>query len=112
MTQFLKPFEPIQSGTRYVANSGTASALADLPESCDVVALYNTSTTATAFFHCHPYDSSNTTIAVLPTTSPVGDIPVPPSQQIRISVPKGKKQFSVIATAADGNLYITPGVGN
>ncbi len=112
MTQYLKPFEPVAHGGFYVANATSASTLADLPESADVVALYNTSDTAIVFWHCHPYSADNTTQATVPTTSPVGDMPIPPGMLVRLSVPKGRKQFSVISSAADGNLYIMPGVGN
>lgn len=111
MTQFVRPFQPIAGKSFYVANSATGSNPAELPEPCNVVALYNTSTTAVAYWRCEPYDTSNTNKATVATTS-AGDMAIPPTTQIRLSVGLGRKQFSVIASAADGNLIITPGIGN
>jgi protein involved in polysaccharide export with SLBB domain len=111
MTQYLKPFEPVAGGTIKVANSVTASVVASLPDSCDVVAIYNGDTAAVAFFRCQPYGSTSAgptpTVAVADT-----DIPIGPGQQIRISVPKGPKKFSMVASAATGSCWITPGIGN
>jgi hypothetical protein len=107
----IRPFQPISGKSFYVANSATGSNPAELPESCDSVVLYNTSATAVAYWRCDPYDTTNVNKAVVATTS-AGDLPIPPSQQIRVSVGKNRKQFSVIASAADGNLIITPGIGN
>lgn len=111
MTAYLKPFEPVAGGTIKVANSVTASAVASLPDSSDVVAIYNGDTAAVAFFRCQPFDSRSggaaASVAVADT-----DIPIPPGQQIRISVPKGPKKYSIVASAATGSCWITPGIGN
>lgn len=106
MPQFLRPFNPIEGATIKVANSVTASAVANLPESADVVAITNADTAAIVFFRCQPLDQTPT-VAVADT-----DFPVLPNTQVRVSVPAGRKQFSVVASAATGNCYITPGIGN
>jgi len=111
--QAIRPFEPTSKGTFYIANALAASALAALPENSNVVALYNSSDTATAFWHCAA--AGSTAVAALPTagsTSPVGAMPIPPSTFVRVSVPFGVKSFSVISDIAHGNLFITPGIGN
>jgi hypothetical protein len=111
-----KPFQPVRTGTFYVANATSASSPAALPDSVEQVVLYNSSSTAIAYWACQGLTTSADTgpTAVVPTTTNpgVGDMPIPPSAQIRLSVGYGPKKFSVIASAADGNLYITPGRGN
>lgn len=112
----LKPFQPKSGGTFYVANAVAASTQAALSESSDQVVLYNSSASAIAFWRCQnvQLNTDSGTSAVVPTTAqtpPVGDIPIPPGAQIRLTVGFGPKKFSVIASAADGNLYITPGKG-
>lgn len=105
-----RPFQPIPGGTICIANATSASAIAALPESCQVVGLYNSSSTAIAYWRCQPNDSAAQ--ASVPTVGTNGDEPIAPGEHIRLSVPFGPKKFSVIASAADGNLYITPGIGN
>jgi hypothetical protein len=110
----IKPFQPATKGTIAIANSTSASASAAFPSSADTVALYNSSSTATAFFRCDSLisESGSGAVAVAAVPGTPGDFPVPPLAQIRISVSTGPKKFSTIASAADGTLYITPGVGN
>ncbi len=107
-------YQAAAGGTIAVANSGTASAAAALPESADSVVLYNDSSTAVAFFRCdNLYSAADAGgAAVIPVPGTPGGIPVPPQTQICIAVGAGAKKFSVIASAADGTLYITPGTGN
>lgn len=109
MTQYLKPFEPVAGGTIKVTNSATASAVAALPDQSNVVAIYNGDTAAVAFFRCQPVGptGSGASVAVADT-----DIPIPPGQMIRIGVPAGPKKYSIVASAATGSCWITPGVGN
>lgn len=109
------PFQPHVGATLRLANTtgGTAGVL---PEDAQTVVLYNTSSSATAFWrlkHTNPDDDGDPT-AVAPGVGAgnEGDFPVPPGQQIRITVAEGRKKFAVIATAADGDLYITPGKGD
>lgn len=113
----IKPFQPKPAGAFLVANAVAASAPAALDDTCAQVVLYNSSATATAFWICQNLSLSTDTgpTAVIPTTaqSPaVGATPVPPGARVRLGVGYGPKKFSVIASAADGNLYITPGNGD
>lgn len=110
----IKPFQPVPSATIAIANGATASAPAALPSSTDTVAIYNSSATATAFFRCINLQSEDSagSNAVAAAPGALGDMPIPPLAQIRLSVGSGAKKFSAIASAADGTLYITPGVGN
>lgn len=113
----IKPFQPKTGATFFVANAVAASAPALLDETCGQVVLYNSSATALAFFRCQalslPTDAGSNAVAPTAGGAPaVGDIPVPPNQRVRITVGYGFKKFSVIASAADGNLYITPGNGD
>lgn len=109
----LSPFDPGINETIAQANA-TSSAGGALPESANVVALHNTSATATAYFVCTPIRTGDTPVAaVVPVAGgAVGSFPVPPGAQIRVSVPEGMKAYRTIASAADGNLLITPGRGN
>lgn len=113
----LKPFQPKAGGSFYVANAVAASSPVALEDSCDQVSLFNSSSTAISYWRCQNLSLSTDAgaSAVVPTTasSPaVGDIPIPPLAQVRLTVGYGPKKCSVIASAADGNLYITPGHGN
>lgn len=117
MTQYIKPFQAHNGATFYVANAVVASAPALLDQDTDTVALYNSSTTAVAYWRCVGLSLATDpgASAVVPTaaqTPAVGDIPIPPGAILRLSVGSGWKRFSVIASAADGNLFITPGTGN
>ena len=99
----IEPFEPAYGQTLTIANSAAARAVASVPDSVSVVALYNSSTTAMAYFVCQQGAGRLATAA---------DMPIPPGQFIRITVPSGHKSFSVIASAADGNLTVAFGQGN
>lgn len=116
MSLYERPFQPHPSGAFLVANAVTASAAATLSSSAEQVVLYNTSATAVAYWVCWNIDqrTDGGPTAVIPTTANpgIGAMPIPPGQQIRISVGYGHKKFSVIASAADGNLIITPGKGS
>jgi len=100
----MRPFDPDYGATVQIANSVTASAVAALEEGVTSVALYNSSTTAMAYFVCQQADTAR-----VATTA---DMIVPPGNLIRITVPRGPKRYSVIASAADGNLFIASGQGN
>lgn len=111
---FLRPFQGAVGGTIALANSTTATASAPLPENAETVVLFNTSETAVVFFRCEVVSNSTTLGKVAAAAEPgvLGDFPVPPTAQIRVTVGPGYKRFSVIASAEDGMLYITPGAGN
>lgn len=108
----LSPFDPGLNETILQANA-TSSAGGALPDDSNVVALANTSATAVAYFVCTPMHVDSTALgAVVPVGGTPGSFPVLPGQHIRITVPVGPKQYRTIASAADGNLLITPGRGN
>lgn len=106
-----KPFSPVEGKTTTVANSASATAAVSIPRDCDTVVLTNSSTTATTFVRVTYYDNaSDTMTGDAPTAT--ADLPILPSQQIRRYVQAGRfKVIRTIASAADGNIYITPGSG-
>lgn len=108
----IRPFDPGLNETILQANAITSQG-GVLPEDCGTVALYNTSATAVAYFVCTPTTGGVAPIAaVVPAGGVPGGFPVPPGQMVRITVPIGQKAYRTIASAADGNLLITPGRGN
>ncbi len=108
----MNPIDPGINETIAQANAVTSLG-GTLPDSANTVVLYNTSATAVAYFVCTPARAGTPIAAVVPVAGgAVGSMPVPPGQMIRISVPEGGKAYRTIASAADGNLLITPGRGN
>lgn len=110
----MKPFQPKSGGTICIANSASASSPTLLDPTADQAVLYNSSATATAFWRCERVftESDAGTSAVVASAGTNGDMPIPPGAQVRVTVAEGLHKFSVIASAADGFLYITPGRGN
>ena len=105
-----RSFAPAWGSTSSVANSATATAAIVLPKSCLQVSLTNTSATARTHVMVTPYTSE--------ASVPTGDAPttstgyaVLPNTQTVITVGPGCKVIRTIATAADGNIIITPGNG-
>lgn len=110
----IRPFQPVPAGTIAQTNA-VASAGGTLPDACTVVAIYNSSATATVFWECRTLNSLADAgpSAVIPVSGGAsGGMPVPPSTQMRVTVGPGNKKYATIASAADGVLYITPGQGN
>jgi hypothetical protein len=106
-----KPFAPAWGATTSVANSASATAAVVLPKSCQQVVLTNTSATARTHVVVTVYqDQATVPTGDAPTTS--NGLPILPNQQIRITVGPGCKVIRTIATAADGNIIITPGNGD
>jgi len=105
----VKPFQAKPGGSITVANGTSASAAASLDEGCETVGLTNTSATAIAYFRC---DSVVTDAQAVPAVTVATGLPILPMNQIRVTVGLGKKLFTAIASAADGNLIITPGQGD
>jgi len=104
-------FAPAEGKTTTVANSATATAAVVLPYDCDMVVLTNSSTTATTFVRVTYYGSASDTMTGTAPTATT-DYPIPPNQQVRRYVAPGMhKVIRTIASAADGNIYITPGNG-
>lgn len=112
----MKPFSPGQQQTFNIPNATSASAPVFLP-GADQLVLYNSSATATAYVRIQQTPSNGDNITGYVATVPgvfgsPGSFPVPPLAQIRITTSHGHKSISAIASAADGNLYVTPGHGN
>lgn len=109
----IRPFQP-NGSTIAVANS-VSSVSGTLPEECSQVALYNTSATATVYWTSRTLNAvaDAAPAAVIPVDGgAVGAMPIPPGAQVRLTVGAGLKKYAAIASAADGNLLITPGIGN
>lgn len=106
----IKPFCPKPGGTFVVANATSATADVAIDPDADQVVLYNSSATAIAFFRITTFPSNALGTGAAPTVT--ADMPVPPGAQIRITCGRGYKEIRCIASAADGNLYVTPGQGN
>lgn len=102
-------FIPVEGRTSVVANAAAATAAIELPYDSDAVVLANTSTTATTFVRVTYYlAASEIGAGDAPTVS--ADFPVLPSTQVVRAVQNGKhKVIRTIASAADGNIIITPG---
>lgn len=104
-----RPFAPAWGKGSVVANATSATAAVELPESCEQVALYNTSSSALTVVYVTQYSGTSPT-GTAPTTT-LG-MPIPPASMIRLTVGTGKKVIRTIASAADGNIWIVPGNGD
>lgn len=103
-------FAPAWGSTVSVTNATSATAAVVLPKSCDQVMLTNTSSTARVHVMVTLYlDEGAVPTGEAPTTGT--GLPVQPGAQIRVTVGPGCKVIRTIATAADGNIIITPGNG-
>ncbi len=102
-------FIPAEGRTSVVANSATATAAIEIPFDSDAVLLSNTSTTATAFVRVTYYlAASEVGAGTAPTVTT--DYPILPTRQMVHGLQNGKhKVIRTIASAADGNIIITPG---
>ena len=110
-------FTPHVLGTAIIPNAAAASTPVLIGDGNSVFALYNSSTTATAFVEITttPNNTDAGRNAVIPTGTAAnqrGSFPVPPLSLIRIRPGYGRYHWvSVIASAADGSTYVTPGDG-
>lgn len=105
-----RPFSPAWGSTTSVVNATSATAAVVIPKDRDGVVLTNTSATARVHVMLTNYESeASVPTGTAPTTST--GLPILPGQQIRIHVGPGLKVLRTIATAADGNIIITPGSG-
>lgn len=102
-------FSPAWGSTINIANAATATAAVAVPKNCDAILLTNTSTTARAHVALTEYQSEGASLptGIEPTTS--DSLPILPNMQIVIRCGLGLKVIRAIATAADGNLLVTPG---
>jgi len=109
--QDTRPFQ-IGAATTPVTNAVAATAQLPIPKTCDAVALYNSSSTATSYIRVTSYETATPpadSADNAPTTTT--DFPIPPLAQIRIYVGLGYKFVRLIASAADGITRVTPGSG-
>lgn len=97
-------FAPQKGGSFTITNAVASAAGVAITPNANKIALTNTSTTAIAYFRVTP---GPTTSAEAATTT--ADMPVLPTQQIQVFVGHGEKAIRAIASAADGNLIVTPG---
>lgn len=105
-----KPFSPAWGQTTVTANATSATAALVLPKSCEQVVLTNTSATAITYVRVTYFETeSQAPTGDAPTATT--DFPILPSQQVRVTVGFGNKLIRTIASAADGNIIITPGNG-
>jgi len=103
-------FSPAWGKTFSTANAITATAAQVLPLNCEEVAVANTSTTATVYVMVTPYTAEATIpTGVAPTAA--NGFPLFPLSQVRLHVGSGGKVIRMLASAADGNTIITPGIG-
>jgi hypothetical protein len=102
-------FSPAWGSTTSVSNATSATAAVALPKNCNAVMLTNTSATARTHVALTQYFSEGDTVptGTAPTTS--DGVPVLPNQQVIVYVGPGNAVLRTIATAADGNIIITPG---
>lgn len=105
-----RPFTPAWGSTTSVVNATSATSAVVLPKDRDGIVLTNTSATARVHVMLTTYDSEASPPAGTAPTTSTG-MPILPNSQIRIYVGLGFKVLRTIATAADGNLLITPGSG-
>lgn len=105
------PFSPAEGKTQLVANATSATAAMLFPQEVQTLAFTNSSATAIVFVRVTYYDNANDTMTgVAPTVTT--DFPLLPNSQIRRFVAPGRfKAVRTIASAADGNTYVTPGTG-
>ena len=103
-------FSPAWGRTTSVTNATSATAAVALPKTSDEIALANTSATAIVYVMITPYMDEATVPTGTAPTSTTG-FPVLPSSQVRLHVGPGLKVIRTIASAADGSIIITPGVG-
>lgn len=105
-----RPFAPAWGKTTVVANAAAATAAVVIPKTCQQIVLTNTSATATTFVRVTYFENEG----VPPTgdaPTVTTDFPVPPAKQVLLTVGPGFKVIRTIASAADGNIIISPGNG-
>lgn len=110
MGQEVRPFYPLGGRSVTIANA-VASATPGVPlqQTWESIVLTNTSTTAIAYVRLTQQDTPTAINGDAPTAT--ADLPILPMSQIRIWAGVGLKVIRAIASAADGNLIVTPGDG-
>ncbi len=105
----MRPFNPKAGGTIVIANATSATATQALDRDCPQLSLYNSSATAVAFFRITSFPDNTLGTAVAPTVTT--DMPVGPGERVVVTVGRAFNAIRCIASAADGNLYVTQGQG-
>ena len=105
----LRPFTPAWRNITSVVNATSATAAVTLPFDCDTVSLANTSATAIVYVYVTFAIDGVAPTGIAPTATT--GFPILPNQQETIGVPVGMKVIRTIASAANGNIIITPGRG-
>lgn len=102
-------FSPAWGSTINIVNAITATTAVALPKNANALVLTNTSATARVHVALTQYQSEGDVLptGTAPTTS--DGFPILPNQQVFIYVGPGLSVIRAIATAADGNLIVTPG---
>lgn len=108
-------FSPAWGSTQSIANALAATAATLLPRNASSLILTNTSATARTHVLVTYYQTDSDAAAAVsggggdaPTTST--GVPILPNQQVTIYYGPGPAVIRTIATLADGNIIITPGV--
>lgn len=104
-----RAFSPAWGSTFTIANALTASAAVAIPKNCSAIVLTNTSATARAHVALTQSFSEGDALPTgdVPTTT--GNLPILPNNQIVVWCGPGFSVIRAIATAADGDLIVTPG---
>lgn len=105
----VRAFQPVGGQSVTVVNAVAATTAVALAQSWDTIVLTNTSSTAISYVRVTQQQDSTAITGDAPTTT--ADMPILPLSQIRIFVGIGLKVIRTIASAADGNIIITPGSG-
>lgn len=101
-------FSPAWGSTTSVSNATSATAAVVLPKNCNAVMLTNTSATARTHIMLTQFaNESSPATGTAPTTST--GVPILPGGQVVLYVGPNLQVLRTIATAADGNIIITPG---
>lgn len=101
-------FSPQQGGSFVIANAVASAAGVAVPENASAVSLSNSSATATAFARVTLFPSAADVGSGAAATATT-DLPILPLSTVVVNVGTGWKKIRAIASAADGNLYVTPG---
>jgi hypothetical protein len=101
-------FSPAWGSTTSITNATSATAALVLPKNCNAVVLTNTSTTARVHVMLTTFENESTVpTGTAPTTS--NGLPILPNEQLVIYTGPNLNLIRTIATAADGNVIVTPG---
>ena len=100
-------FSPAWGSTTNVTNATSATSAVVLPKGCNAVMLTNASTSRVHVMLTGYENESSPPAGTAPTTST--GVPILANQQIIIRVGPGLAVLRTIASAVNGNTFITPG---